>query len=94
MLDVVYYYSDQLTADLMVAIQAYLADVGVQMTYRKLEGDIGGQLNALPEEGLDTARSPGTSPTAQKLPLRCTNITTATKAARAPTRRARRSGMS
>ncbi|MGI9417710.1 MAG: ABC transporter substrate-binding protein [Geminicoccaceae bacterium] len=54
-LDVVYYYSDQLTADLMVAMQAYLADVGIQMTYRKLEGDIGGQLNALPEDGSDTS---------------------------------------
>ncbi len=54
-LDVVYYYSDQLTADLMVAIQAYLADVGVRMAYRKLEGDIGGQLNALPDDGSDTS---------------------------------------
>ncbi len=54
-LDVVYYYGDQLTADLMVALQAYLADVGVEMTYRKLEGDVGGQLNALPEEGSDTS---------------------------------------
>lgn len=54
-LDVVYYYGDQLTADLMVALQAYLADVGVQMTYRKLEGDVGGQLNALPADGSDTS---------------------------------------
>lgn len=54
-LDVVYYYGDQLTADLMVALQAYLGDVGVQMTYRKLEGDVGGQLNALPEDGSDTS---------------------------------------
>ncbi|HSF90802.1 MAG TPA: ABC transporter substrate-binding protein, partial [Paracoccaceae bacterium] len=54
-LDVVYYYGDQLTADLMVALQAYLADVGIQMTYRKLEGDVGGQLNALPENGSDTS---------------------------------------
>lgn len=54
-LDVVYYYGDQLTVDLMVAMQAYLADVGIQMTYRKLEGDVGGQLNALPEEGSDTS---------------------------------------
>lgn len=46
-LDVVYYYGDQLTADLMVAMQAYLGEVGVQMTYRKLEGDVGGQLNTL-----------------------------------------------
>ena len=54
-LDVVYYYGDQLTADLMVAMQAYLADVGVKMTYRKLEGDVGGQLNALPAAGSDTS---------------------------------------
>lgn len=46
-LDVVYYYGDQLTADLMVAMQAYLGDVGIQMSYRKLEGDVGGQLNEL-----------------------------------------------
>ncbi len=54
-LDVVYYYGDQLTADLMVALQAYLGDVGIQMTYRKLEGDVGGQLNALPADGSDTS---------------------------------------
>ena len=54
-LDVVYYYGDQLTADLMVALQAQLADVGISMTYRKLEGDVGGQLNALPAEGSDTS---------------------------------------
>lgn len=54
-LDVVYYYGDQLTADLMVALQAQLADVGVKMTYRKLEGDVGGQLNALPADGSDTS---------------------------------------
>lgn len=54
-LDIVYYYGDQLTADLMVALQAYLGDVGVQMTYRKLEGDVGGQLNALPAVGSDTS---------------------------------------
>ena len=54
-LDVVYYYGDQLTADLMVAMQAYLGEVGIQITYRKLEGDVGGQLNALPESGSDTS---------------------------------------
>jgi peptide/nickel transport system substrate-binding protein len=54
-LDVVYYYGDQLTADLMVAMQAYLGDVGIQMTYRKLEGDVGAQLNALPSDGSDTS---------------------------------------
>lgn len=54
-LDVVYYYGDQLTADLMVAVQAYLSDVGIDMTYRRLEGDVGGQLNALPADGSDTS---------------------------------------
>jgi len=43
-LDVVYYYGDQMTVDLMTAVQAYLADVGVKMTFRKLEGDLGSQL--------------------------------------------------
>ncbi|OED41355.1 peptide ABC transporter substrate-binding protein [Chromatiales bacterium (ex Bugula neritina AB1)] len=54
-LDVVYYYGDQLTADLMVAMQAYLADVGIDMTYRKLEGDVGEQLNVLPAPDSDTS---------------------------------------
>jgi len=54
-LDVVYYYSDQPTADLMVAMQSYLSDVGIDMTYRLLEGDVGEQLNVLPEEGSDTS---------------------------------------
>jgi len=39
-LDVVYYYGDQLTVDLMTAVQAYLADVGIKMKFRKLEGDL------------------------------------------------------
>ncbi|HBT50753.1 MAG TPA: ABC transporter substrate-binding protein, partial [Petrotoga sp.] len=39
-LDVVYYYGDQLTVDLMTVIQAYLADVGIKMEFRKLEGDL------------------------------------------------------
>lgn len=43
-LDVVYYYGDQMTVDFMTAIQAYLADVGMKMTFRKLEGDLGSQL--------------------------------------------------
>ncbi len=54
-LDVVYYYGDQMTVDLMVVLQAYLADVGIDMTYRRLEGDVGAQLNMLPEEGSDTS---------------------------------------
>jgi len=48
-LDVVYYYGDQLTVDFMTAVQAYLSDVGMKMTFRKLEGDVAGQLNALPK---------------------------------------------
>jgi len=54
-LDVVYYYTDQLTTDLMVAMQAYLSDVGIEMTYRLLEGDVSELLNVLPEEGSDTS---------------------------------------
>ncbi len=54
-LDVVYYYGDQLTADLMVAMQAYLQDVGIKMTYRKLEGDVGAQLGKLPKVGSNTS---------------------------------------
>jgi peptide/nickel transport system substrate-binding protein len=49
-LDVVFYYGDQTTSDLMTAIQAYLADVGIQMTFRKLEGDVGAQLRTLPKD--------------------------------------------
>lgn len=49
-LDTVYYYGDQLTVDLMTAIQAYLADVGMKMTFRKLEGDVGAQLNSVPKD--------------------------------------------
>jgi len=39
----------------MTAIQAYLADVGIKMTYRKLEGDVSGQLGMLPEAGSDVS---------------------------------------
>ena len=52
-LDVVYYYGDQLTADLMATIQQYLADVGVKMTSRLLEGDVGAQLWTTPEDSLN-----------------------------------------
>ena len=52
-LDMVYYYGDQLTADLMAALQAYLSDVGVKMTYRKLEGDVGAQLTTRPTNPVD-----------------------------------------
>ncbi len=49
-LDMVYYYSDQLTVDLMTAIQAYLSDVGIKMNFRKLEGDVGAQLWTAPKD--------------------------------------------
>ncbi len=52
-LDLVFYYGDQLTVDLMTAIQAYLEDVGVKMTFRKLEGDVADQLNKLPVDPVE-----------------------------------------
>jgi len=52
-LDMVYYYGDQLTADLMAAVQSYLSDVGVKMSYRKLEGDVGAQLTTRPTNPVD-----------------------------------------
>jgi len=56
-IDVVYYYGDQMTADLMAAVQAYLSDVGVKMTFRKLEGDLGAQLWTPP---VDPVKGPST----------------------------------
>jgi len=52
-LDMVYYYGDQLTVDLMAAIQSYLADVGIKMTYRQLQGDTGAQIFAKPDDPVD-----------------------------------------
>jgi peptide/nickel transport system substrate-binding protein len=43
-LDVVYYYSDQQTVDLMAIIQQYWEAVGVKSSFRKLEGDLAAQL--------------------------------------------------
>lgn len=43
-LDVVYYYDDQQTVDLMTIIQQYWSDVGVKSQFRKLEGDLAAQL--------------------------------------------------
>jgi peptide/nickel transport system substrate-binding protein len=43
-LDVVFYYGDQLTVDLMTVMQAYLGEVGMQMTFRRVTGDVAGQL--------------------------------------------------
>lgn len=49
-LDLVYYYSDQQTVDLLTTVQSYLADVGIKMTFRKLEGDVGGALRVPPKD--------------------------------------------
>ncbi|MEL3905854.1 MAG: ABC transporter substrate-binding protein [Treponema sp.] len=49
-LDVVYYYGDQMTVNLMAAVQQYLAQVGIKMTARKLEGDLASQLWVAPQD--------------------------------------------
>ncbi len=49
-LDVVYYYSDQQTVDLMAVIQQYWSEVGVKAQFRKLEGDLAAQLWVPPED--------------------------------------------
>lgn len=49
-LDCVYYYGDQMTVDLLTAIQAYFAEVGIQMNFRKLEGDLASQLWVAPTD--------------------------------------------
>lgn len=43
-LDVVYYYDDQQTVDLMTIIGQYWSEVGVKAQFRKLEGDLAAQL--------------------------------------------------
>jgi len=52
-LDVVYYYGDQLTVDLMTAVQAYLQAVDIRMDFRKLEGDLGDQLWTNPSDPIN-----------------------------------------
>ena len=49
-LEMVYYYDDQTTADLMTAVQAELADVGIKMNYHLLTGDVGATLSAIPAD--------------------------------------------
>ncbi len=43
-LDIVYYYGDQQTVDLMTIISNYWSEVGVKSQFRKLEGDLAAQL--------------------------------------------------
>ncbi len=49
-LDMVYYYPDELTANFMAVVQAQLADVGIDMNYRLLEGDVGAQIGGVPDD--------------------------------------------
>ncbi len=49
-LDVVYYYDDQQTVDLMTIIGQYWSEVGVKAQFRKLEGDLAAQLWVAPED--------------------------------------------
>lgn len=49
-LDLVYYYGDQATVDFMSAVQQYLAQVGIKVAPRMLEGDLGSQLWTAPAD--------------------------------------------
>lgn len=49
-LEMVYYYNDQVTADLMTALQAELADVGIKMNYHLLTGDVSKTLASIPDD--------------------------------------------
>ena len=52
-LDMVYYYDDQITANFMQALQAYFAEVGVQMNARLLVGDVAQTMAAIPANPTD-----------------------------------------
>ena len=54
---VVYYYTDQATVDLMTAIQAYLADVGIKMEFELVEGDLATILWAAPADQTNGPRA-------------------------------------
>lgn len=49
-LEVVYYYTDQLTVDLMTSIQSYLKEVGIKMNFKLVEGDLATILWKAPED--------------------------------------------
>lgn len=49
-LKTVFYYTDQTTVDLMTAIQAYLAEVGIKMEFELVEGDLGALLWSAPAD--------------------------------------------
>lgn len=52
-LDVVYYYTDQLTVDLMTTIQAQLKDIGIKMNFRLVEGDLPSILWKAPDDQIN-----------------------------------------
>ena len=56
-LKVVYYYTDQTTVDLMTAIQAYLADVGITMEFELVEGDLASILWTAPADQTNGPRA-------------------------------------
>lgn len=49
-LDVVYYYTDQQTVDLMTIIQSYLQQAGIKMKFRLVEGDLATLLWKAPDD--------------------------------------------
>ena len=49
-LNMVYYYDDQITADLMAVLQAQLAEVGINLTYNLIVGDVAKTLNSIPDD--------------------------------------------
>ncbi|MBI4921408.1 MAG: peptide ABC transporter substrate-binding protein [Devosia nanyangense] len=49
-LEMVFYYDDQVTANLMTVLQAELADVGITMNYHLLVGDVAKTLNSIPDD--------------------------------------------
>lgn len=48
--DLVYYYGDQVTIDFMSAVQEFLSQVGMKVEPRKLEGDLASQLWVAPAD--------------------------------------------
>lgn len=49
-LEMVYYYDDQVTANLMAVLQSELADVGITMNYHLIVGDVAKTLNSIPDD--------------------------------------------
>jgi len=49
-LEMVYYYDDQVTANLMAVLQSELADVGITMNYHLIVGDVAKTLSSIPDD--------------------------------------------